>query len=132
MEEQEQSNPASAPSTGRIILYGRSGCGSVGPIRRVLDEVGAAYDYVDIYRDPEARSRVRDINHGNESVPTLLFPDGSTLTEPTLGALQARLREMGQAADVSPATSALALLSNPLLILAVVMLVLLAAIVLNS
>ena len=42
-----------------------------------------------------AAARVRAINNGNESVPTLVFPDGSTLTEPTVGELQSKLESLG-------------------------------------
>ena len=48
----------------------------------------ARYAYIDIRRDAQARDRVREINNGYESVPTLVFPDGSTLTEPPAGQLR--------------------------------------------
>jgi len=77
-----------------IIVYGTPTCPMVPPVRAALNQSGAAYEYVDISRDIAARERVRAINAGNESVPTLVFPDGSTLTEPSsrelLGHLQAR------------------------------------------
>lgn len=60
-------------------------------MRAALDELGIAYSYVDIHLDANARLRVRRINHGCESVPTLVFPDGSTLTEPSVPELQQRL-----------------------------------------
>jgi mycoredoxin len=61
----------------------------------VLDEAHIEYEYVNIYADEAARKRVRQINRGCESVPTLVFPDGSTLTEPSRYELQTRLRGMG-------------------------------------
>ncbi len=61
----------------------------------MLDEADIEYEYVNIYADEAARERVRQINRGYESVPTLVFPDGSTLTEPSRNELQARLRDMG-------------------------------------
>ena len=59
-----------------------------------------AYDYVDIRSDESGRMRVKQINAGNESVPTLLFTDGSTLTEPSNETLQARLKSLGY--DLTP------------------------------
>jgi mycoredoxin len=63
--------------------------------RDYLDRVNIRYDYVDIYQDQQARERVRQINRGYESVPTIIFPDGSTLTEPTARELEAKLKEAG-------------------------------------
>jgi len=79
----------------RIILYGRPACVMVPPVLNTLERAGAPYEYVDIYSVSEARERVREINLGNESVPTLVFPDGSTLTEPSAGQLQAKLQSLG-------------------------------------
>ena len=50
-----------------------------------------AYDYVDIRKDEAGRLRVQEIHAGNESVPTLVFADGSTLTEPSRVTLLAHL-----------------------------------------
>ncbi len=78
-----------------IILYGTPTCPMIPPVRGMLQRAGADFQYVDISRDEEARARVRDINNGNESVPTLVFPDGTTLTEPSGAQLQARLEAAG-------------------------------------
>lgn len=84
---------------GKVILYGSPVCGMVPGVRSSLERAGVTYEYVDIAQDPEARRRVREINHGYETVPTLVFPDGGTLTEPSSGELQARLRALGYAAE---------------------------------
>jgi mycoredoxin len=78
-----------------IVVYGHPGCPMVYPVRRLLDEQAVAYDYVNIYQDLDARVRVREINRGYESVPTLVFPDGSTLTEPSLSTLRRSLQAKG-------------------------------------
>lgn len=79
----------------KILLYGTPICGMVPPVRRVLDRATASYQYIDISSDAEARRRVQEINEGLESVPTLEFPDGSTLTEPSLRQLEEKLATMG-------------------------------------
>jgi mycoredoxin len=61
----------------------------------LLDEQAVAYDYVNIHQDLDARVKVREINRGYESVPTLVFPDGSTLTEPSLNTLRGSLQAKG-------------------------------------
>ncbi|MBN1284263.1 MAG: hypothetical protein JXB47_02590 [Anaerolineae bacterium] len=82
-------------TSGKIVLYGHPACSMVPPVRDTLERCGADYLYVNIHEDEEARARVREINGGSESVPTLVFPDGSTLTEPPPGALRAKLKAAG-------------------------------------
>jgi mycoredoxin len=83
----------------KFIVYGSKYCGMVPTVRKVLDQAHVVYEYVDIHADPEGKRIVREINNGYESVPTLVFPDGSTLTEPTQDALHAKLEEMGISAE---------------------------------
>ena len=87
----------------RIILYGSLTCPMVPPVRSLLQRARVEFDYVDILFNQEARRRVIEINQGNASVPTLVFPDGSTLTEPAIDDLEAKLRSLGL--DISPATA---------------------------
>lgn len=81
--------------TDKITLYGHATCPMLPPVKAMLDRSSAPYDYINIRRDDEARERVREINNGYESVPTLVFPDGSTLTEPSSGALKQKLESLG-------------------------------------
>jgi len=118
-----------------IILYGRPGCPSVTPIRRLLDEADVAYDYLDIRQDAEAAARLRQLTGGYESVPTLVFPDGSVLIEPWVGALRKRLQASGQGGAALDSSTAVlkAGLSNPVyLILALIALALTVAVWLSA
>lgn len=78
-----------------IIVYGHPTCPALGPLRGLLTQSKVKFEYIDIHQDNVAAARVRTINKGNESVPTLVFPDGSTLTEPTVGELQSKLESLG-------------------------------------
>jgi mycoredoxin len=101
----------------KIMFYGTPVCGMVPPVRGVLDRAGASYEYVDISRDAEARQRVREINRGVESVPTLEFPDGDTLTEPSLRELEEKLAALGLEARPQSSSDRLALLlESPVLL----------------
>jgi mycoredoxin len=101
----------------KIMVYGSPVCGMVPPVRGVLDRAGASYEYVDISRDDVARQRVRDINRGVESVPTLEFPDGDTLTEPSLRQLEEKLASLGLQARPQTWSDRLALLlESPVLL----------------
>ena len=94
----EQAGPATPPEQlveSTIILFGHSTCPSVPPLKGMLSRAEANFDYVDIRRDQAAAARVRSINNGYESVPTLVFPDGSTLTEPSPAQLKGKLESMG-------------------------------------
>lgn len=79
----------------KIILYGHPVCAMVYPVRGMLTRSGVEFEYVDIHQDAEGRARVREINRGYESVPTLVFPDGGTLTEPSSGEINAKLQSLG-------------------------------------
>jgi mycoredoxin len=91
----QPSMPNGGAAAGPIILYGHASCPQVPPVKSILKGAAAPFEYVNIHQDAAAAERVRSINNGNESVPTLVFPDGSTLTEPSVGQLKARLAGFG-------------------------------------
>jgi mycoredoxin len=78
-----------------ILVYGHPACPGLGPVRGLLTQSKVEFEYIDIHQDSAAAARVRAINNGNESVPTLVFPDGSTLTEPTVETLKSKLESLG-------------------------------------
>lgn len=86
--------PAATDETA-IIAYAHNLCPMWVPVKGMLDRTGADYTYINIHEDDAARQRVREINNGYESVPTLIFPDGSTLTEPSTPELRGALQRMG-------------------------------------
>ena len=85
----------------KITVYGSPLCGMVVPVRNLLDRAEAGYEYIDIMRSAEGKEQVRQINDGNQSIPTIVFPDGSTLTEPSLSDLQTKLETLGYAIQPS-------------------------------
>ena len=70
-------------------------------MRGLLFRSKVPHKYVDIHKDTNAAEHVRAINNGNESVPTLIFADGSTLTEPSVGEVKAKLETMGYRVGIS-------------------------------
>lgn len=76
---------------GELIVYATNWCGDCHRARRFLDEHQVAYRWVDIDQDREAEALVKQVNRGNRSVPTLVFPDGSLLVEPSTSELAQRL-----------------------------------------
>lgn len=68
---------------GRIIMYGTTWCYDTRRARSVFEQNNIPYTWIDIDQDMEARKYVEKVNHGYRSVPTIIFPDGSILTEPS-------------------------------------------------
>ncbi len=67
----------------KIKMYASTWCSDCRFAKRWLDAHGIAYDYVNIEEDENAAALVMQINRGARSVPTIIFPDGSVLVEPT-------------------------------------------------
>jgi mycoredoxin len=66
-----------------IKIYGQSWCGDTNRARRVLDKKNIQYTWCDIGHDATGRDFVKKCNRGMECVPTIVFPDGSILVEPS-------------------------------------------------
>lgn len=85
--------------TKKVVVYGHRFCPQVRPVKSTLERSAVPYDYVDIRQNEAGRLSVREINAGNESVPTLVFEDGSTLTEPSTKVLLDHLEVLGYELD---------------------------------
>ncbi|HEY6737680.1 MAG TPA: mycoredoxin [Actinopolymorphaceae bacterium] len=77
--------------TSTITMYSTPWCGYCKRLEGQLRRAGIAYTKVDIEEQPEAAELVAKINGGNKTVPTVVFPDGSALTNPSLAQVQAKL-----------------------------------------
>ena len=74
-----------------IILYKSSFCPHSWYVERFLKANNIPIKLINIDGDPEARQEVMALNRGFASVPTLIFPDGLQLTEPSIGEIRAKL-----------------------------------------
>jgi glutaredoxin len=74
-----------------IVLYGTTWCGGSRRCRLLFDKHGIAYKWVDIDQDDNAGKFLESLNGGHRSVPTIVWPDGSKLTEPTEAELAIKL-----------------------------------------
>lgn len=74
-----------------ITMYSTTWCGYCRRLKTQLDSQGIAYREVNIEEDPQAAAFVESVNGGNQTVPTVLFPDGSTATNPSLAEVRERL-----------------------------------------
>lgn len=84
----------STAAADQIRFYATAWCGDCRRSKRVFEDLGVSYAYIDIEQDEQAARLVRQLNGGARSVPTIVFPDGSVLTEPTNAELEAKLRSL--------------------------------------
>ncbi|MFQ5795672.1 MAG: FAD-dependent oxidoreductase [Candidatus Bipolaricaulia bacterium] len=77
--------------TDNIIIYGTTWCPDCKQAKQFLGEHRIPYDWIDIEQDPEAMAYVAQVNNGRHTVPTILFPDGDILVEPSNAELAAKL-----------------------------------------
>ncbi len=78
----------------QLTIYSTPWCGYCHRLMRQLDREGVGYVVVDIEQDPAAADYVTQVNGGNQTVPTVVFPDGSAMTNPSLGQVTGRLAEL--------------------------------------
>jgi mycoredoxin len=74
-----------------LTVYSTEWCGYCHRLTKQLDREGIAYEYVDIEQDPAAADFVMSVNGGNQTVPTVVFQDGSALTNPSVAQVLAKL-----------------------------------------
>lgn len=72
-----------ASDARRLKVYTTPWCGDCRLAKAVLDGAGIDYEEIDIDRDPDAVATVLAINGGYTTVPTILFPSGRVLVEPS-------------------------------------------------
>jgi mycoredoxin len=75
----------------QITLYGTNWCGGSRQARLLLDQRHIPYRWVDIDLDAAAAKYVESLNGGYRSVPTIVWPDGSKLVEPSSDELAKKL-----------------------------------------
>ena len=74
-----------------IRLYGAAWCPDCRRAKQFFGEQRIHYEYIDIEQDPSAMLLVEQINQGKRIIPTILFPDGSILVEPSNADLASKL-----------------------------------------
>ena len=72
-------------------MYTTTWCGYCRRLKSQLDRAGISITEVDIEQHPNAAAVVERVNGGNRTVPTVVFPDGTALTNPSVRELSSRL-----------------------------------------
>ncbi|MHB1235159.1 MAG: mycoredoxin [Microbacteriaceae bacterium] len=79
------------PDAGTITMFSTTWCGYCARLKSQLDRAGIGYTEVNIEQVPGTAELVASLNGGNQTVPTVIFPDGSSATNPSLAEVAERL-----------------------------------------
>ncbi|HEX7536675.1 MAG TPA: mycoredoxin [Dermatophilaceae bacterium] len=79
------------PLAGTITMFSTPWCGYCRRLKKALDREGIAFAEVNIEQDQGAADYVMSVNGGNQTVPTVVFPDGTSATNPSLSEVRLRL-----------------------------------------
>jgi glutaredoxin-like protein len=81
-------------SSKEITMYSAEWCGDCRRSKRLLADLGVEYTLIDVEADPSAAAKVMEINGGMQSIPVIVFSDGTHLTEPSDSDLKAKLEAL--------------------------------------
>jgi len=90
MSVAEPSTPA-LPAAGTVTMFTTTWCGYCRRLKSQMEREGIGFTEVDIEHVPGTAEFVESVNGGNQTVPTLLFPDGSAATNPSIAQVRDRL-----------------------------------------
>jgi glutaredoxin-like protein len=76
-----------------VKMFGAAWCIDCRRTKKQLDELGIAYDYIDLEADPAAADVAREIS-GRTQIPVVVYPDSSHQVEPTNADVESKLREL--------------------------------------
>ena len=77
-----------------VTMYTTTWCGYCVRLKKLMQREGISFAEVDIEREPGAADVVMQANGGNRTVPTLVFADGSALTNPSIDQVRSQLAQL--------------------------------------
>lgn len=77
-----------------FTMYSTPWCGYCHRLKGQLDREGITFEVVDIEQHPEAAAIVEKANNGNQTVPTLIYADGTAQTNPSVAQVKAKLASL--------------------------------------
>ena len=80
--------------SAELTMYTTQWCAFCRRLKSQLARDGITMTEVDIERDPAAADYVMSVNGGNQTVPTVVFPDGSVLVNPAAAQVKKRMAEL--------------------------------------
>ncbi|GAA1480060.1 mycoredoxin Mrx1 [Gordonia sinesedis] len=82
---------ARVSDSGELTMYTTPWCGYCARLKTGLRSLGVEWQEVDIELNPDAADFVGSVNGGNHTVPTILYADGTTATNPSIADVKAKL-----------------------------------------
>ncbi len=79
------------PAPGTVTMFSTTWCGYCRRLKSQMQREGIEFTELDIELEPERAQFVMSVNGGNQTVPTLLFADGSAVTNPSIHEVRTRL-----------------------------------------
>jgi len=77
-----------------FVMFSTDWCGYCKRLKNQLSEVGITFREINVEENPDSASFVEEVNGGNRVVPTLLFSDGTALTNPSVIAVKEKLASL--------------------------------------
>lgn len=74
-----------------VTMYSTVWCGYCQRLKAQMGREGIEFTEIDIEHSPEAAAFVESVNGGNQTVPTVTFPNGNSLTNPSIAEVKAEL-----------------------------------------
>ncbi|MFL6107075.1 MAG: mycoredoxin [Marmoricola sp.] len=94
MSDQTTDHSATEERVGQFTMYSTPWCGYCHRLKGQLEREGIEFTVVDIEQEPAAADLVMKVNNGNQTVPTLVYADGTAQTNPSVIQVKAKLAEL--------------------------------------
>ena len=91
MAESPATTAGQSGATPAVTMYTTTWCGYCKRLKRMMQDDGIVFAEVDIEHVPGTAEIVERVNNGNQTVPTLVFSDGSAMTNPSLARVKEKL-----------------------------------------
>ena len=85
-----------------ILVYGAEWCADCHRARALFDQYKVTYDYIDIDKDSAAKTKMLELTDGRNTIPTIVFTDGSIMQEPSNDELLTKLHLRPEATSKVP------------------------------
>jgi mycoredoxin len=77
-----------------FVMFSTEWCGYCKRLKNQLGEIGITFREINVEEEPDSAEFVEKVNGGNRVVPTLLFSDGTALTNPSAIAVKEKLASL--------------------------------------
>jgi mycoredoxin len=78
-----------------FTMYSTEWCGYCKRLKSQLNEIGITFEEINIEEVPGTAEIVEKVNGGNRTVPTLVFSDGTAMTNPSAKQVQEKIQTLG-------------------------------------